>query len=131
MKTKLVVGSILLLAVILINSCEDKQVAPVAAACTTDTMKVTYSSGSNTMVQIINTQCGVNNSACHAPKGASGYDYSTYAGISANAKNGLLYAALFGGNVPQMPLTPQAGWSDSSACMREKFKAWISQGYPE
>src|ERR1700721_2438635 len=97
MKTKIFAGLILLSAVIIVNSCENKQaVAPlVAGPC--DTNKVSYSSDSNSMVAIIALQCGVNNSSCHpAGGGSSGYDYSSYSGIYANYQNGLLYQALFG-----------------------------------
>jgi hypothetical protein len=133
MKAKLVVGFIFLWVVIIINSCENKQgVPPVEVILCSDTNKLTYSSDTNSMQAIINVQCGVNNNSCHSPYGASGYDYSTYAGIYANYQNGLLYQALFGGGaqVPQMPLTAQAGWT-SDPCLKAKFKAWIDQGCPQ
>jgi len=129
MKIRFIVSAIVLLAIILIYSCEDKKVTPVAPACRADTLIITYNSGSNTMVAIINTQCGVNNASCHSPGGASGYDYSTYGGIYANYQNGLLAGGLFG-NLPHMPLVPQSGWSDSGSCMLLKFKAWMDQGCP-
>ena len=132
MKTKLIIGSLLLLAVIIINSCENKEAAlPSVAAnlsSSCDTTNLTYSSGSNTMQAIINVQCGAGNTSCHAPHGASGYDYSTYAGIDANYSNGLLYSALFG-SLKNMPLTPQPGWDPS--CMMPKFKAWMDSGCPQ
>lgn len=129
MKTRFTLSSIVLLAVIVIYSCEDKKVTPVAAACHADTVTITYNSGSNTMVAIINTQCGTTNTSCHSPNSASGYDYSGYSGIDANYNNGSLYQGLFG-NLPRMPLIPQPGWSDSGSCMLEKFKAWMDQGCP-
>jgi hypothetical protein len=129
MKLRLIISVIILLAVVLINSCEDKKATVSIPTCTVDTAMITYSSGSNTMVKIINTQCGVNNASCHAPGGVSGYDYSTYAGIYANYQNGLLYSGLFG-SLHNMPLTPQSGWSDSGSCMLDKFKAWMDQGCP-
>jgi len=130
MKTKFIIGSILLLAVIIINSCEDKTAVPAISNSLTncDTARLTYSSDSNTMQAIINVQCGASNSSCHAPHGASGYDYSTYAGIDANYTNGLLYGSLFG-SLPRMPLTPQPGWDPS--CMLPKFKAWMNRGCPQ
>jgi hypothetical protein len=131
MKTKFITGFILLTAVIIINSCENKAALPnITVQCGDDTNKLTYSSDSNSMQAIINVQCGVGNSSCHSPRGASGYDYSTYAGIYANYSNGLLSEALFGkgASVPQMPLTPQAGWD---ICTLNKFKAWIDQGCPQ
>jgi hypothetical protein len=79
------------------------------------------------MQAIINVQCGTANTSCHGPGSASGYDYSTYAGIDANYKYGLLYSALFG-SLKNMPLTPQSGWDPS--CMLPKFKAWMNQGCP-
>ena len=131
MKTKFIAACILLLAIIIINSCEDKQGAvPVNAVVSNcDTTKLTYSSDSNTMEAIINVQCQANNTSCHAPGSYSGYDYSTYAGIYANYQNGLLYEALFGdgSSVPQMPLVQQPGWDQ---CDLNKFKAWIDQGCP-
>lgn len=130
MKTRFIFSIVTLLAVFFVYSCENKKVTPVAPACTADTVKITYNSGSNTMVAIINTQCGVNNNSCHAPGGASGYDYSGYDGIYRNYENGLLYNGLFG-SLHNMPLVPQPGWSDSGACMLEKFKAWINQGCPK
>jgi len=130
MKIRFIVSSIILLTVIVINSCEDKQGAVPATVVLSncDTTKLTYSSDSNTMQTIINVQCGVNNQSCHSYGGASGYDYSTYAGIYANYQNGLLAGALFG-NLPRMPLTPQAGWDPS--CMLPKFKAWMDRGCPQ
>ena len=130
MKIRLLAGIIIVLAIILSNSCEDKKSAVMPPACNADTIKVTYSSDSNTMVAILNTQCGASNASCHAAGGASGYDYSTYAGIYANYQNGLLYSGLFG-SLHNMPLTPQPGWSDSGSCMLDKFKAWINQGCPQ
>lgn len=129
MKIRFIASATILLAIIFIYSCEDKKVTPAAPSCTTDTATITYNSGSNTMVAIINTQCGVNNNSCHSPGGASVYDYSTYSGIDANYKNGLLYSGLFG-SLHNMPLTPQPGWSDSGSCMLDKFKAWMDQGCP-
>lgn len=129
MKIRFIAGIIILLVIIISNSCEDKKASVLPPACSADTVTITYNSGSNTMVNIINTQCGVNNASCHSPNSASGYDYSTYSGIYANYKNGFLAGALFG-NLPRMPLTPQPGWSDSGSCMLEKFKAWMDQGCP-
>ena len=130
MKIRLIAGFIIIVSIILSNSCEDKRSAVLPPACSVDTNKVSYSSGSNTMVAIINIQCGANNNSCHSPTGASGYDYSTYAGIYANYQNGLLYSGLFG-SLHNMPLSPQPGWSDSGSCMLDKFKAWINLGCPE
>lgn len=130
MKTRFILSTIVLLAVIITYSCENKKVTVAAPACSADTVKVTYNSGSNNMMAIINTQCGVSNNSCHSPGGASGYDYSTYSGVYANYQNGLLYSGLFG-SLHNMPLTPQPGWSDSGSCMLEKFKAWIDVGCPQ
>ncbi|HTB31653.1 MAG TPA: hypothetical protein VK808_06485 [Bacteroidia bacterium] len=133
MKTKFIVGILLLSAVIVINSCENKQgAAPVMAAVCNDTNKLTYSSDSNSMQAIINVQCGTSNTSCHSTNSYSGYDYTTYAGIYANYQSGLLYQALFGNGsqVPVMPLTPQAGWT-TDPCLLAKFKAWIDQGCPQ
>ena len=130
MKIKFIAGITILLSVLIINACEDKAVTPVLNTTLTncDTTRLTYSSDSNTMVAIINVQCGASNSSCHAPHGASGYDYSTYAGIYFNYSNGLLNGALFG-NLPRMPLTAQPGWDPS--CMLPKFKAWMNRGCPQ
>jgi len=131
MKTKIIVGFLILSSVIIINSCENKEGAlpPVKLSISScDTAKLTYSSDSNTMQAIINVQCGVNNSSCHSYGGASGYDYSTYQGIYANYQNGLLYQGLFG-NLPRMPLTPQPGWDPN--CMLPKFQVWINRGCPQ
>ncbi len=130
MKTKIFVGLLFLSAIVIINSCENKQaaVAPVSFSSSCDTVNLTFSSDSNTMQAIINVQCGVSNNSCHSPSGASGYDYSTYAGIYANYQNGLLYGSLFG-NLPRMPLTQQAGWDPS--CMLPKFQAWMNRGCPQ
>ncbi len=130
MKTRFILSAIVLLAVIIIYSCEDKQGAVPATVklSNCDTTKLTYSSDSNTMQAIINVQCGVNNASCHSYGSASGYDYSTYSGIYANYQNGLLAGALFG-NLPRMPLTSQAGWDPS--CMLPKFKAWMDRGCPQ
>ena len=130
MKTKFLAVIMLSAMVFVINSCENKQVAPpvtgIASGC--DTTSLTYSSGSNTMHAIINVQCGVSSNSCHSPGGASGFDYSTYQGIYANYQNGTLYGSLFG-NLPRMPLSPQLGWDP--ACMLPKFKAWMNQGCPQ
>jgi hypothetical protein len=128
MKIRLIVGSIVLLVVILINACEDKVVAPVMGLSNCDTTNLTYNSDSNTMIAIVNVQCGATSTSCHSSGSISGYDYSTYAGIYSNYQNGLLYGALFG-TLPRMPLTPQAGWDPS--CMLPKFKAWMNRGCPQ
>jgi len=133
MKTKLIVGSILLLAVVIINSCENKVAYPpiiaVSLPANCDTAKLTYSSDSNSMMQgIINLQCGTSNTSCHSPGSISTYDLSTYSGIYAQYQNGNLYAALFG-NSARMPQIPQSGWDP--ACMYPKFKAWMNRGCPQ
>lgn len=133
MKTKIFAGLILLGAIIIANSCENKQgVVPliVSVSSNCDTARLTYSSDSNTMQAIINAQCGSTNVNCHSYGSASGYDYSTYSGIYANYQNGLLYQALFGNGsqVPVMPKVPQTGWDQ---CTLDKFKAWINRGCPE
>lgn len=130
MKIRFIAGVIILSVIIFANSCENKKAVVVPPACTADTVTITYNSGSNTMVAIINTQCGVNNTSCHSANSASGYDYNSYTGIYANYSNGFLYGALFG-NLTRMPFQPQPGWSDSGSCMLEKFKAWINQGCPQ
>jgi hypothetical protein len=131
MKNKLIVGSILLAAVIVINSCENKQaVAPLnnnlPGSC--DTAKLTFSSDSNSMQAIINVQCGAANTQCHSSNSISGYDYTSYYGIYSNYQNGLLYGALFG-NLPPMPKVAQPGWDPT--CMLPKFKAWMNRGCPQ
>ncbi len=130
MKTKFFVGLLFFSAIVVINSCENKQaaVAPVMVSNSCDTTNLTYSSGSNTMQAIINVQCGATMRSCHGSGSISGYDYSTYAGIYSNYQNGLLYGALFG-NLPRMPLTAQSGWDPS--CMLPKFKAWMDAGCPQ
>jgi hypothetical protein len=135
MKTKIFVGAILFLSVIIANSCEDKQAALPPVPCNADTANLTYSSGTNTMLATINVQCGVSSSNlnCHGANGVGatdGYDFTMYAGILAQYQNGNLFAALFGGgsSVPQMPLTPQTGWDQ---CDLNLFKAWIARGCPE
>jgi len=130
MKNKFIAGLILLVIVFAINSCENKQasIPSTAVASSCDTINLTYSSGSNTMVAIINVQCGVANTSCHSPNSASGYDYSTYGGIYTNYKSGLLYGSLFG-NLPRMPKIQQSGWDP--ACMLPKFKAWMDAGCPQ
>jgi len=131
MKIRFVASIVVLLTVILINACEDKKgAAPISVNVSNcDTLDLTYSSdSSHSMQAIINVQCGVNNMSCHSYGSASGYDYSTYAGIYANYQNGLLYQGLFGSS-PRMPLTPQNGWDPS--CMLPKFKAWMDRGCPQ
>jgi hypothetical protein len=129
MKARVFGGLIILLAVIIINSCENKQGALPVAPCVEDTARVTYSSDSNTIQPIINAQCATG-SSCHGSGASNGLDYSTYSGIFAEYQNGSLYAALFGGgqSVPQMPLAPQPGWD---ICTLNKFKAWINRGCPQ
>jgi len=134
MKNKLIAGTILLLAVVIINSCEDKEGAAPAIAVNVpsgcDTAKLTYSSDSNTMQTIINVQCATNNTGCHSSGSISGYDFTSYTGIDAVYKDGLLYQALFGNgsSEPQMPQIQQAGWDQ---CILDKFKAWIARGCPK
>lgn len=139
MKYKIVIGLSFLTLGVLINSCENKT-TPLPAASTptfacsqaSDTVGLTYSSGTNTMQAIINVQCGVtgaNGPSCHGPHGASSYDYSTYSGIQINYTNGTLYQALFASNfADHMPKTPQPGWDN---CMLAQFKAWINAGCPQ
>lgn len=131
MKTKVIVVAILLFTVFFINSCEDKlaplpNIAGIGSSC--DTNNITFSSGSNTMISIINTQCGTGMSSCHSPNSSSGYDYTNYSVIFSNYQKGWLYGDLFQGYPHQMPQTAQPGWGDSSACMLAKFNAWMNQG---
>jgi hypothetical protein len=129
MKAKIILGFVLLTLVGLIYSCENKTTPlPSTFACSqaSDTLSLTYT---NTMQAIINVQCGVGNSSCHAPHGASGYDYTTYTGIYDNYKNGSLYQALFVKNYPNpMPKTQEAGWDP---CILAQFKAWYDAGCPQ
>lgn len=131
MKAKLFAWLIVLFAVVIIYSCENKQgaIPVIAIPCNEDTTKLTYSSDSNTMQPIINAQCATG-SSCHGAGASNGLDYSAYAGIFAQYQNGNLYAALFGNgaSVPQMPLAPQPGWD---ICTLNKFKAWINRGCPQ
>jgi hypothetical protein len=133
MKTKIFVGLLFLSAIVIINSCENKQaaVAPVITSSLCDTVNMSYSSTGDSMRAIINVQCGANNTSCHSYGSASTYDYTSYSGIYGNYQNGLLYQSLFGNGsqVPQMPLTQQPGWDPS--CMLPKFKAWMDQGCPQ
>jgi hypothetical protein len=122
MRIKFIIGAIVLITVIIINACENKQavVPAVVIASSCDTSNLTYNSGSNTMVAIINVQCGVGNTNCHAPGG--------YSGIYSNYQNGDLNGALFG-SLPHMPLQNQPGWDPS--CMLPKFQAWMKRGCPQ
>jgi len=134
MKTKIIAVAILLFTVLFINSCEDKlaplpTIVVIGSSC--DTNNITFSSGSNTMTNIINTQCGTGMRSCHSPNSSSGYDYTNYSVILANYQKGWLYGDLFQGYPHQMPLTAQSGWSDSSGCMLAKFKAWMDRGCPQ
>ncbi len=130
MKNSLIATCFLIIIVLLINSCEDKQGAvPLVVVPCGDTNKLTYSSDSNTMQAIINVQCGTDNSSCHSSGAGSGRDYSTYSGIYAVYQDGSLYQALFGtGSVPQMPKVQQPGWDQ---CVLNKFRAWIDLGCPQ
>jgi hypothetical protein len=108
-------------------SCKNEQVTPMLAK-NCDTVNLTYT---NSMQAIISAQCGSSNSSCHSGgRNGSGYDYTTYSGIYSNYQKGLLYSGLFG-SLKNMPQTPQPGWSDSGACMLEKFKAWMNKGCPQ
>ncbi len=130
MKAKMVIGFAILLLIVLINSCENKTTPlPTGTGCpdNSDTANLTYSSGTNTMKAIVDVQCQTNNSSCHSPGGASRFDYSTYAILDSNYKNGSLYQGLFG-NQTRMPLVPQPGWDQ---CTLSKFGAWIKRGCPQ
>lgn len=131
MKLKMLIGIVLVALFFVMNSCEKKSVPQVAvvfpAGC--DTVNLTYFSGANTMKAIIDVQCGTGMSSCHGA--GAHYDYTTYNGIYANYKNGLLYQSLFGnGSSPKMPLIAQPGWSDSSTCYLAKFYAWMNLKAP-
>jgi hypothetical protein len=138
MKTKILTGLILLIAVIGINSCENEQASPpsslIVLSSSCDTTDLTYSSGSNTMQAIINVQCGVTTgtTSCHSQTGVSGIPYTSYSGIYAQYTNGNLYSVLFSASPnggQRMPLQQQSGWDPS--CMLPKFKAWIDRGCPQ
>lgn len=133
MKVKgwITVTTVVAALVSLLYSCENKSI-PVPATvvpANCDTLSLTYSSGSNTMKPIIDAQCGTGNDGCHSPR--TSYDFTTYAGIDIYYKNGTLYSCLVNGSPYVMPKTPQPGWSDSSACMLGKFKAWMNAGAPQ
>jgi hypothetical protein len=136
MKFKVFLGVVFVAMVLIINSCENKAVpvpGPAKLAATCDTLSIKYSSGTNNIKAIIDLQCGTSNTSCHSPGSVSGYDYSSYSagGLQANNARGWLYSALFKGTPTQMPKVPQPGWSDSSACMLAKLKAWIDAGIPQ
>jgi len=133
MKTRILFGLGLILAVIIINSCESKQaVAPINVVVpgNCDTTKLTFSSGPNRMDSIINVQCGASLGSCHSPSSISGYDYTSYSVIYANYQKGWLYSTIFEGTPNPMPKTPQPGWT-TDPCLKDKFKAWIDQGCPQ
>jgi hypothetical protein len=132
MKIKLIVGFCILFAVVIINSCENKQAsAPLAVVISNcDTTNLTFSSGPNRMDSLINIQCGASNAACHSPGSISGYDYTLYSTIYANYKNGWLYSTIFEGTPNAMPKTAQPDWT-TDPCIKAKFKAWIDQGCPQ
>ncbi len=134
MKIKALIVAVVAGLIILINACEDKLgTLPVPVALTScDTLNLTYSSGPNKMKPIIDAQCGTNQTACHGHGASNGFDYTTYAGIYTNiSPRDYVYTCLFNGSPYSMPQTPQPGWSDSSACMLAKFKAWLNIGAPQ
>ena len=131
MKTKLLIGLCLLVSLIVVNSCENKQATPpttVVVPNSCDTTNLTYSSGPNRMDSIISVQCGANNAACHSPSSISGYDYTRFNVIYSNYQKGWLYSTIFQGTPNAMPKVQQAGWDD---CVKAKFRAWINAGCPQ
>lgn len=128
-KNAIILGILSLVAVISINSCENK-VGVVPSASTSscppvDTAKLYYSKGIDT---IINTQCAV--AGCHVVHG-TGVNFSTYAALQTDATGGTsskFYAYLVLGNPMIMPNVPQAGWND---CMKNKLVQWVEKGSPQ
>ncbi|MGP8215981.1 MAG: hypothetical protein ACLQQ4_10490 [Bacteroidia bacterium] len=112
--------------VLAINSCENKEVIVpmVVVPSDCDTTGMTYSSGTDTIRTIINTQCAV--TGCHNTYSVNG-DFTTYNGVSKAAQGGSssqMYINLQGGATP-MPQSQQPGWSE---CDKQKIEAWILQG---
>src|ERR1017187_7078257 len=100
MKTRILFGLGLIFALIISNSCENKQAVPpmnVVVPSSCDTTNLTYSSGPNRMDTIINVQCGASLRSCHAPGSISGYDYTQYSVIYSNYQKGWLYSSIFQG----------------------------------
>ena len=129
MKTKLVIAFAMLFVVIIINSCEDKVgvvpfVPTVIAGCN-DT-DVTYSSGTNTLQAIINTNCAT--AGCHSSTGSAPTDFTNYAGLQTDAtggKSSQIYNHLF---IKQdMPL----GKPPLDQCSLDKFNTWLLAGAPQ
>jgi hypothetical protein len=129
MKAKFIVGTILLLAVIIINSCEDKKgVVPfVLNATNCDTTKLRYSSDSNAMQPIINANCA-GSTGCHVPGGTAPTDFTSYSGLQADASGGKssqIYQHLF--IIKDMPL----GKPPLDECTLTKFSVWLVAGAPQ
>ncbi len=136
MKLKIYIGFTICVMVEFFYACENKTApvpVPIISSGACDSLHVTYSSGSNNIKPIIDLECGTSNSSCHSPGGASGYDYSSYSagGLQTVYSKGWLFSVLFEGTPVRMPLVPQAGWNDSSACMLAKLKNWIDNGIPQ
>ena len=128
MRIKTGIGLLMIAAVLIINSCENKSVpvpSGVPAGC--DTSDLTYSSGNNMMQPIINAHCATAN--CHVPGGTAPTDYTTYSSLQTYATGGqssLFWQYLFVNKT--MPLSPQPSLD---VCTQVKFKAWLNADAPQ
>lgn len=98
----------------------EEELYPDVVAC--DTATVTYS---NAILPTINSTCV----SCHSGSAASGgIDFTTYAGIKAQADNGQLFGSI--SHSPGFSAMPQGG-NKLSDCLIAKFKYWIDAGAPQ
>lgn len=124
MKTKLIVGSIVLLTVIFITACENNSVSPAILPSSCDTTDLTYT---NTMQIVININCGTMNTGCHSS--GTNHDFSTYASMQKYVTGGQdsrFWQQLF--ILKKMPLYPELALD---ICTSNQFKVWLLNGAPQ
>ncbi len=117
------------------SSCtSDKSVQPVLVnldSCVVPAGRlVTYTTD---IKPILETYCTQNFGSCHQAGYYSGFDYTTYDGIKAEADNGKLLDRVLGpfDTGDKMPLSSSTGLKTLTACDTFKIHTWVLQGAPE
>jgi hypothetical protein len=126
LRLKVVLGYILLVFIITINSCEKNIAQPIPIPSGCDTNNLTYT---NAIQIIININCGSMNTSCHAPGVSGRGDFSNYASLQHYATGGeksLFYRYVY--VQKKMPIAPEL---PLDACTSVQLKAWIMDGAPQ
>ena len=126
MRVRIVLGFIVFIGIVIINSCQSNVSQPAGVPSSCDTSGLTYT---NSMQGLINLNCGPLNTSCHSPAASNRGDFSNYATMQHYVTGGdqsIFWKYIISSS--RMPLPPEL---PLDVCTQAKFKAWLLAGAPQ